>query len=543
MTNGQKCDKVITATLKIGGKKMKNLIFRNIILVVSIIGLLNAAEKTESTNLFKEYDLGSDKTIPYFDKEGNLLLRKSDSWINTNYAQFYQNEEWEWEKSVLGESRSAKAVIRTKDNILYAGTYPNATIFKSIDDGQTWNPEISFADSSQSHVVALFESTSGSIYAGTYPKVGAKTNARIYKLPYDETEWIELPSLPEGAGSDSVLLNTMVRDITENNTGVLYIAVRSMRGYSLPKGEVWKSTNGGETWSTTGTIGGFHTQHIRSLLVLGDNLYASTGTWQEGEVFKSNNNGESWEKVGGRLLGASTVWTLAADENGTIYAGANYFYRMENEGENEKIWEKFLTPDGSDIRDLEIGSDGALYAGTIKGNIFRTFDSGETWELIGALKQNTNSFSIQVYDIVENNGAWYAATAMRPEAESLDYYGTIFKGAYLEVGIADMQTSTLSLKYSIYPNPVPYGVLAHLNIALPQSTTLIDLQIYNILGQLIKTVAFDQTAPGAHTNITIWDGKDMYGRPVANGIYLVSLRTRDTEKQIKRINSKLIYIQ
>ncbi|MDA2921951.1 T9SS type A sorting domain-containing protein [Patescibacteria group bacterium AH-259-L07] len=456
-------------------------------------------------------------------------------------------QEWEWEKSVLGESRSAKAVIHTKDNILYAGTYPDATIFKSINDGQTWNSEISFTDSSQSHVVALFEASSGDIYAGTVPQVGSKTNARIYKLPYDETKWIELPSLPEGTGSDSVLSNRMVRDIVEDSEGSLYIAVRSARlypdGSAWPKGEVWKSTNGGEAWLTTGTIGGFYTQYIRSLLVKGDNLYASTGTYSEGEVYKSSDGGDTWEKVGGRLVRASTVWTLAADENGTIYAGANYFYKMRNEGENGETWERFPTPDGSDIRVLKMGHDGILYAGTMKGNVFRTADDGDTWELIGALKQSTNSFALNIYDLIESNDAWYAATAMRPDSQSNNYYGTIFKGKEVEVGIAETQLSPLSLKYFIYPNPVPHGAFAHLDIALPQNTALIDLQIYNILGQLIKTVAFDQIAPGAHTNITIWDGKDMYDRPVANGAYLVSLRTRDTGKQIKRINSKLIYIR
>ncbi|MDA2936325.1 T9SS type A sorting domain-containing protein [Patescibacteria group bacterium AH-259-L05] len=529
---------------------MKNTILTKttlIFLIAGFTGLLSAAKSTASAALFREYDLGSDKAIPYFDKEGNLLLRKSNAWTNTNYVQFYQNEEWEWEKSVLGESRSAKAVIHTTDNILYAGTYPNATIFKSTDDGQTWNSETSFADSSQSHVLTFFESTSGSIYAGTYPKVGVKTNARIYKLPYGKTEWIPLPSLPEGTGSDSVLSNRMVRDIVEDPEGSLYIAVRSARlypsGSAWPKGEVWKSNNDGETWSTTGTIGGFYVQYTRSLLPLGNNIYVSTGTWTEGEVYKSSDGADTWEKIGGRLVGASAVWTLKADENGTIYAGSNYFYRLENEGENGETWERFSTPDGSDIRDLEMGSDGALYAGTIEGNIFRTFDRGETWELIGALKQNTNSFSIQVYDIVESNGAWYAATTMRPDSQPNDYYGTIFKGTYLEVSVAEEQSHLHSLSYSIYPNPLSQGNLARLNIDLPLGVTITELRIYNILGRLVKTMDLSRMTSGAHTNITIWDGKDIYGKPIANGVYLVSIRTRDSANQIKRIDSKLIYIR
>lgn len=48
-------------------------------------------------------------------------------------------QEWEWENTLLEGSNAAYTIIQTEyDNILYAGTGRNGKIFKSIDNGETW---------------------------------------------------------------------------------------------------------------------------------------------------------------------------------------------------------------------------------------------------------------------------------------------------------------------------------------------------------------------------------------------------------------------
>ena len=54
----------------------------------------------------------------------------------------------------------------------------------------------------------------------------------------------------------------------------------------------------------------------------------------------------------------------------------------------------------------------------------------------------------------------------------------------------------------------------------------VSLSIYNLRGQLIRTLQ-DEYIPGGKHSI-VWDGKDSRGRTVAEGIYLCRLKTAET---------------
>jgi len=54
----------------------------------------------------------------------------------------------------------------------------------------------------------------------------------------------------------------------------------------------------------------------------------------------------------------------------------------------------------------------------------------------------------------------------------------------------------------------------------------INLSIYNLRGQLIRTLEEGYISSGKHS--IDWDGKDSRGRTVANGIYLCRLKTPET---------------
>ncbi|HVP35373.1 MAG TPA: FlgD immunoglobulin-like domain containing protein, partial [Terriglobales bacterium] len=56
----------------------------------------------------------------------------------------------------------------------------------------------------------------------------------------------------------------------------------------------------------------------------------------------------------------------------------------------------------------------------------------------------------------------------------------------------------------------------------PSRTTL---KIYNILGQLVRTLVDEEKAPGNYR--VIWEGKDNSGKQVGSGIYFYQLKTKD----------------
>jgi hypothetical protein len=80
------------------------------------------------------------------------------------------------------------------------------------------------------------------------------------------------------------------------------------------------------------------------------------------------------------------------------------------------------------------------------------------------------------------------------------------------------------------PNPFTTGTV--IRYTLPEGG-LVELQVYDIRGRLVKTLARGRTAGGYH-NAT-WDGTDLSGRRVAPGLYFLYLRVgdfADTKKMI-----------
>jgi flagellar hook assembly protein FlgD len=64
----------------------------------------------------------------------------------------------------------------------------------------------------------------------------------------------------------------------------------------------------------------------------------------------------------------------------------------------------------------------------------------------------------------------------------------------------------------------------------------VNLKVYNIAGQLVKTLASGQTSAGPHT--IKWDGRDNSGNKVSSGIYIYRLQTEN-----KDVTKKLVILR
>ncbi len=76
-----------------------------------------------------------------------------------------------------------------------------------------------------------------------------------------------------------------------------------------------------------------------------------------------------------------------------------------------------------------------------------------------------------------------------------------------------------------YPNP--FNPTTTINFSI-QSNTEVELTIYNIKGQKIKTLADSNFEKGDHS--VIWNGSDEAGNSASSGIYLYKLKTKDNQK-------------
>ena len=195
------------------------------------------------------------------------------------------------------------SLLEDSDGNLYAGTYMNGDVFKSINGGITWTNtgNLEYGGSEVDRVVALLQSSDGTLYAGTYAYNTPAGDGDVYKSTNGGTSWSNTGNL---AGA------TQVWSLLESSDGTLYAATE-------PSGNVFKSTNGGVSWSNTGNLASATT--VTSLLEASDGtLYAATEP--SGNVFKSTNGGTSWSNTG-NLAGASIVYALLESSDGVIYAG------------------------------------------------------------------------------------------------------------------------------------------------------------------------------------------------------------------------------
>ncbi|MCC7265019.1 MAG: Ig-like domain-containing protein [Candidatus Latescibacteria bacterium] len=76
--------------------------------------------------------------------------------------------------------------------------------------------------------------------------------------------------------------------------------------------------------------------------------------------------------------------------------------------------------------------------------------------------------------------------------------------------------------FALQPNyPNPFNPTTAIRFQLPQAAR-VQLEVYDVLGQKVRTLVQGQTEPGVHR--VMWDGRDEGGRVVAGGVYLYRLQ-------------------
>jgi hypothetical protein len=88
-------------------------------------------------------------------------------------------------------------------------------------------------------------------------------------------------------------------------------------------------------------------------------------------------------------------------------------------------------------------------------------------------------------------------------------------------------------KVKIFPNP--FNPTTSIEFSLPHSSK-VELAIYNLKGQVVKTLVNRNLAAGKH--IVNWNGKDSAGDSVSSGVYFYKLQTDSREVMKKMILRK-----
>ena len=133
---------------------------------------------------------------------------------------------------------------------------------------------------------------------------------------------------------------------------------------------VFRSTNGGETWEPTGSGPTFS-----SLVTVGADRFSTVyAISRSGEVFRSFNQGRRWERVD-----APVTWTLLAGSQTVLLGNGTGVYRSPDRGSSWAVSSRGL--DAAAITGLAIDRlrPLRLYAGDSGGNVYRTSTGGGAW--------------------------------------------------------------------------------------------------------------------------------------------------------------------
>jgi hypothetical protein len=165
-----------------------------------------------------------------------------------------------------------------------------------------------------------------------------------------------------------------------NNASILYACA--------PAGGLWRSTNGGTSWSPiSDAIAVLGATDVAFDPANANTLYLVTGDGEAGDafstgVFKSTDGGNTWAATGltFTVQNRRTLSKIIVNGSTIIVGGSAGIFRSVNGGTN---WTQVST---AAIRDLEFkpNTPSVVYAGGYNGNYFlRSTDNGVTWAAAG----------------------------------------------------------------------------------------------------------------------------------------------------------------
>jgi hypothetical protein len=103
---------------------------------------------------------------------------------------------------------------------------------------------------------------------------------------------------------------------------------------------------------------------------------------------------------------------------------------------------------------------------------------------------------------------------------------------HINSGYPKKEAEVVPKSFSLHQNyPNPFNSQTKIQFDLP-STGIVELAIYNILGQKITTLINQPLPAGSHS--IIWDGHNGNGQTVSSGIYFVRLRASD-QTEVKKL--------
>ena len=266
-------------------------------------------------------------------------------------------------------------------------------------------------------------------------------------------------------------------------------------------------------------------------------LYKTTAFEEEKELWYSNDYGESWElKNEFNCPNLPITGIVGGRQSGELYMVVEYIqlgyeiahiyiYHSLDYGETFTLYHPFSHGPEPYYANFEAEP----LTGTVPLSVqFTDSSSGENiqnWEW-----DFQNDGTIDSYE--QNPEYTYQDTGYYSVSLTINYMQTITatRFNYIHVtGNVDVDDGFLnSTMLHLDNTPNPFSNSTTITYTLPHNIHESEIEIYNIKGQLIKTLySFPNPSFGMHE--VVWDGKDERGKQVGTGIYFCKLTTENTD--------------
>lgn len=176
-------------------------------------------------------------------------------------------------------------------------------------------------------------------------------------------------------------------------------------------GGIWKTTNGGTSWSSLMDFTSSAWQQFYFICVDPNTTTTVYAGLKSGGVLKSTNSGSTWTATGTGPSSIKRIRVYPGNSNIVFATGSNGIYRSTNGGTS---WTQVKTGSTEDLQ-FKPGTNNTMYASTSSTSTFwRSVDSGKTWtnitsgittsgrSLIGVSANNAN-----VVYIVQASGSLF----------------------------------------------------------------------------------------------------------------------------------------
>ena len=105
------------------------------------------------------------------------------------------------------------------------------------------------------------------------------------------------------------------------------------------------------------------------------------------------------------------------------------------------------------------------------------------------------------------------------------------------VSVDEDEISDTNHSLHIFPNPCKTTEIMNISFSLPNAIQCAELKIYNIKGQLVKTIILE---PESRNASFIWNGMNNVNKQVSSGIYLMQIKTEANGKEYKYHKKSLL---